>query len=130
MQGGGDIQEFLASLSYKKEMLAAAGVHVMEREHEHTILHSIPSKLAMFTSTILVTAQFSNTSTNLDALANHIFEEADCLKLCHMKGGNLGGGKKEATDEALATTTSEGSKRCQKGKCHNCSKPRHWAKEC
>ena len=122
---GGDVWEFLASLSYKKETLVAASMHITEREHKHTILCSIPSKLATFTSTILVMAQVSNTSTDLDALANHICEEANHLKLCHMKGGNLGGGKKEATDEALAATTSEGSKRHQKGKCHNCSKPRH-----
>ena len=123
---GGDICKFLASLSYKKEMLAAAGVHVMEREHEHTILHGIPSELAMFASAILVMAQVSNTSTDLDALANHICKEADHLKLWCPKGGNQGGGKKEATDEALAATTSEGGKRHQKGKCHNCGKPRHW----
>ena len=127
---GGDIREFLASLSYKKETLAAAGVYVMEREHERTILRGIPSELATFASTILVTAQVSNTSTDLDALANHICEEANHLKLQHAKGGNQGGGKKEATDEALAATTSEGSKRRQKGKCHNCGKPRHWVKEC
>ena len=108
----------------------AASMHVMEREHDHTILHGIPSELATFMSTILVTAQVSNTSTDLDALANHICEEADCLKLQCTKGGNQGGGKKEATDDALAATTPEGGKRHQKGKCHNCGKPRHWAKEC
>ena len=31
---GGDVQEFLASLSYKKETLVVAGVHVTEKEHE------------------------------------------------------------------------------------------------
>ena len=108
---GGDIQEFLESLSYKKEMLAATGMHVTEREHEHTILCSIPSKLAMFASTILVAAQVFNTSTDLNALENHICEEADHLKPWHMKGGDQGGGKKEATDGALAATTSEGGKR-------------------
>ena len=105
-------------------------MYVTEREHKCTILHGIPSKLATFTSTILVTAQVSNTSTDLNALANHICEEADCLKLQHAKGGNQGGSKKEATDKALATTTSEGGKRHRKGKCHNCGKPGHWAKEC
>ena len=92
-------------------MLAATSVHVMEREHKHTILCSISSELAMFMSTILVAAQVSNTSTDLNALANHICKEANHLKLQHMKGGNQGGGKKEATDEALAATTSEGGKR-------------------
>ena len=37
---------------------------------------------------------------------------------------------KEATDEALAVTNSEGGQKCHKGKCHNCGKPGHWAREC
>ena len=35
---GGDIQEFLASLCYKQEELAAASVHVTDKEYECTIL--------------------------------------------------------------------------------------------
>ena len=35
---GEDVQMFLASLCYKKEELAAAGVQVSEKEYEHTIL--------------------------------------------------------------------------------------------
>ena len=124
---GGDIREFLGNLSYKKEALAAAGVHIMEMEHECTILHSIPSKLATFTSTIL-TAQ-STSSTDIYALVNNICEEADQLKLWHTKGQGSQGGK-EATDEALAATDSEGRRKRRKGKCHNCGKPGHWAREC
>ena len=46
-----------------------------------------------------------------------------------MKGGQ--GGKKDPTDEALAATASnDGKRRRRKGKCHNCGKPGHWAKEC
>ena len=72
----------------------AAGMHVMEREHECTILCGIPSKLAMFMSTILVTAQVSNTSTDLNALANHICKEADCLKLWSVKEATREGAKR------------------------------------
>ena len=35
---GGDVREFLANLCYKKEELAAAGVHITDKEYERTIL--------------------------------------------------------------------------------------------
>lgn len=42
-------------------------------------------------------------------------------------------GKKGQTNEALAATHSSDNasrhRRC-KGKCHNCGKPRHWARKC
>ena len=41
-----------------------------------------------------------------------------------------GGAKKEGIDEALAATRSMNWKGRKKGKCHNCGKPGHWAKEC
>ena len=41
-----------------------------------------------------------------------------------------GGAKKEGIDEALAATRSMDQKGRKKGKCHNCGKPGHWAKEC
>ena len=40
-----------------------------------------------------------------------------------------GGGKKDG-DKALAATGSEDRKGKKKGKCHNCGKPGHWAREC
>jgi Pol polyprotein/zinc knuckle protein len=53
------------------------------------------------------------------------------LKIQHRHGQSSQGGKKEATDEALAVTNPEsGKKRRHKGKCHNCGKMGHWAKEC
>jgi zinc knuckle protein len=71
------------------------------------------------------------TSINTDALINQICEEAEQLKIQHGCGQSSQGGKKEATDEALAITNPEsGKKRCCKGKCHNCGKTGHWAKEC
>lgn len=38
--------------------------------------------------------------------------------------------KKEGIDKALAATGSMDRKGRKKGKCHNCGKPGHWAKEC
>jgi hypothetical protein len=69
---GGDVREFLASLCYKREELAATGVHVTDKEYERTILRGIPSELATFASQILSSALIvhSATSINIDALIN------------------------------------------------------------
>ena len=125
---GGDIREFLNNLCYKKEELAATGVHVMEKEYEHTILQGVPSKLATFALHILSSALIihSSTSINIDTLINQINEEAKQLKSRCMQGHSSQGGKKDATtDEALAATSDNGKKQHRKGKCHNCSKPGH-----
>ena len=129
---GGDIREFLANLCYKKEELAATGVHITDKEYKCTILRGIHSELAMFVSHILSSAQIvhGSTSINIDALINQICEEAEQLKTWRAKGQNNQGGKKDSPDEALAATSSEGGKKCRKGKCHNCGKPGHWAREC
>ena len=79
---GEDVRDFLASLCYKREELAATGVHVTEKEHERTILHGIPSELATFASHLLSSALIVHgTSTvDLDTLISMICEEADHLK--------------------------------------------------
>src|SRR6267154_2287203 len=128
---GGNMRDFLASLCCKHEELAAAGVLVTEKEYEHTILRGISSELATFTSHLLSAAQIirGSATIDLDALVNQICEEANRLKSQHTKG--QGGKKDSTTDEALAASASEEGKRQQKkGKCHNCGKSGHWAKEC
>jgi hypothetical protein len=131
---GGDVREFLSSLCYKREELAAAGVVVTEKEYKRTILCGIPSDLATFASHLLSSALIvhSSASINIDALINQINEEAKRLKSRRTRGQGGQGGKKEGTtDEALLATSSEGGKkrRC-KGTCHNCGKAEHWAREC
>jgi hypothetical protein len=66
-------------------------------------------------------------------LIQAICEEADHLKIWCAHHQNQGkDSKKGQTDKALATTHSDnaGGGRRHKGKCHNCGKPRHWAREC
>jgi len=128
---GGDVREFLASLGCKREELAAAGVLVTEKEYERTILRGIPSELATFASHLMSSALIVHgaKSVDLDALINQICEEADRLKNRRPKG--QGGKKDSTTDEALSATASDdGKRRRRRGKCHNCGKFGHWAKEC
>ena len=131
---GGDVRTFLTSLRSKREELSAVGVAVSDWDYQKTVLKGVPDDLATFAAQLLSSRRFNNLpDTDTDTLINHICEEADRGK--HRPGGSAhgkraGGGKKEGADEALAATGSEDRKGRKKGKCHNCGKPGHWAREC
>src|SRR6266571_4246158 len=133
---GGDVRVFLRSVRYKREELAAAGVYITNKDYQRTVLRGIPEELARFASTVLSSARLVHHVTTVDTetLIKHICEEADRIKSSWPKmhpNSNQSGARTQATrDEALAATGSEGSKRRHKGKCHNCGKPGHWAREC
>jgi hypothetical protein len=128
----GDVRTFLTSVRYKREELAAAGVRVTNRDYQRTVLRGIPEDLAKFASQLLAAARLTRQQSvvDTDTLIDHICEEAERLKNRRARGQNKGAGKKDGEDEALAATGSEGGKKRRKGKCHNCDKPGHWAREC
>ena len=128
----GDVRTFLTSVRYKREELAAAGVRVTNRDYQRTVLRGIPEELAKFASQLLAAARLTRQQSvvDTDTLIDHICEEAERLKNRRTRGQNKGAGKKDGEDEALAATGSDGGKKRRKGKCHNCGKPGHWAREC
>jgi len=76
---GADMREFLTSLCYKREELAAARVEVTDEEYKRTILRGIPAELGTFASQLLSAATLISKSApvDLDALISHICEETD-----------------------------------------------------
>jgi hypothetical protein len=77
---GEGIQTFLTALHCKHEELAATGIQISQREYQHTILKSLPDKLAKFAAQLLVSAHHSGFILDTDILINSVIEESECLK--------------------------------------------------
>ena len=130
---GEDVRMFLASLCYKKEELAAAGVQVSEKEYERTILRGIPDKLATFASHHLSSALIVHgmASIDLDTLINLICEEEDRLKSRSMcEKLSQGGRNSPGTEEAFVATGPRRGLTRRRGKCRRCGEEGHWARKC
>ena len=132
---GGNVRTFLTSLKAKRNELTAVGVAIAEKDYQRTVLRGIPDELARFALQLLTSARLVHSSSTVDIneLIQAISEEADRLKIWHAHHQTQGkDDKKGQKDEALATTQSDnaGGRRRRKGKCHNCGKPGHWAREC
>jgi hypothetical protein len=80
---GGDICTFLTALHCKKEKLAAAGVHITQKEYQCTILKSLPDEFAKFAALLLSNTWISNQVIGTETLISNICEESEWLKNCH-----------------------------------------------
>jgi hypothetical protein len=109
---GGNICTFLTTLRCKKEELAAARVHVTQKEYQRTILKSLPDELAKFATLLLSNTQISNQVVGTETLINNICKESKWLKnrcACNQQG--QGGNKKDGqANKALEATGSKGSR--------------------
>jgi hypothetical protein len=127
-----DVQTYLMSVRNEREELAAAGVQITDKDYQRAVLRGIPEELATFASQLLSSAMLTHLVIDTDVLIDHICEEAERLKsIVRGQQGHEGSNRREqVTDEAIAATASGGGRRRRRGKCHNCRKRGHGAREC
>jgi hypothetical protein len=130
---GGEVRAFLGQMRVKREELAAVGVTMSEKEYRSAIIKALPEEMSKFASGLLTAARVLSPTTSIDPdiLIDHVSEEADRLAARRKReGGGASGKGKQSQDEALAATHGDGGNKRRKGKCHNCGKQGHWAREC
>ena len=121
----GDVRAQFAKLRTMREDLAAMGHPPDDDEFYATILGSLPSSFEPFISALNATPSVLGTVLSPDELMQAFTDEYDCRSF----------GKTPKRDENAAFSAAEGSGRKgnpkgkKKGKCNNCGKPGHWARD-
>jgi hypothetical protein len=111
-------------LRYKREVLAAAGVHITDKEYQGTLLRGIPDEDARFASQLLSATRLVHHASTVDTGTSigYICEEAERLKnRCaqDQKGQEWDKKGEGLTGEVFAATRSDSGRRIRrKSKCH------------
>ena len=119
-----DVQAHFAKLRTMQEDLATMG-HTPDSDDFYVIiLELLPSSFEPFISTLNATSSVLGTVLSPDELMQAFADEYDRRSL----------GKTSKKEENAAFSAAEGGwkkgKGKKKGKCNNCSKPGHWARDC
>jgi hypothetical protein len=122
----GDVRAHFTKLRTMREDLAAMGHPPDDDEFYAIILGSLPSSFEPFISALNATSSVLGTVLSSDELMQAFTDEYDHRSF----------GKAPKRDENAAFSAAEGSGRKgnlkgkKKGKCNNCGKPGHWARDC
>ena len=128
-----NVRTYLTGVRHEREELAAAGVQITEKDYQRAVLRGLPEELVTFASQLLSTARFTHHAIDTETLIDPICEEAERLKNHRMRiqeGHGRCNNRQEVKDEAPSAGGSRGGRRRRRGKCHNCGKEGHWARNC
>ena len=128
----GDVRTHLIKLQTMREDLASIGGLISDEDFTSIILGSIPQSYDTYIAAITATSSLLNQTLLPTNLIDAIHDEADRRTIKNPKP------KKEGSDTAFVAKESsdkgkkgdEGSKKTKKGKCFNCKKIGHYAKDC
>src|ERR1700678_4098222 len=128
----GDIRAHLVKLQIMREDLASMGGSISDEDFTSMILGSIPQSYNTYIAAITATSSLLNQTLSSTNLIDVIRDEADRRTIKNPKS------KKDEHDSAFVANQcsdrgkkgGEGSKKAIKGKCYNCKRVGHYAKDC